>query len=426
MKARGDREDIVDFVERNVSEQELLSLFRGQQPERADFAAGVRDRVGEIERSAQASQSINAAAPGPRGTSPRASYWRKVAAIVPFASTTGATGAASGATLAKAFGGKWLPAAFLFPALIVGAIVGTFAVGARSIRRTAKESNTPAEVESQPARGTGLPWWVNAAPFVLLLAMMVGRGTFALDLIVVYLLVTMASLVYLVRQMSGIGALDRGGVARMAGGVLAMVVAVVVMQTAQLDISDGRSNWGMGPSGLVLVLGLIVVKAIEHGRVRRRELLFGLVFLVALNGLGITYSSPRALRSAVARIDLNPRDLSGWDGAAAVARALRACDFDVPERPDVRRELLDALRNGADIHPVVRSASIEMGLMTPDEWVELVGEPRAPRLDGEPRSLNTTFYYRHTESELLSSGALSVTRGAIPRRLLRALDAGTE
>ncbi|MEL6428576.1 MAG: hypothetical protein AAFR54_05310 [Planctomycetota bacterium] len=385
-----------------ASEDELHELFRRRRPDPDAFRASIEERV----RAARADDGAKA----------NGSRWKSAAAGVPLVIHAGA----------KAGGLKGLPAILLWPAALVAAAVGVFAFGARTVR----DSAAAAEVESQggrrrrstaPGRSSsaldrGLGRESAIVWLVFLGLTLLGPSRFGPDLTILFLLTTMLSVSYGVRRLARTGALFRSHVARVVYVLMGLPMFQLLVQGQSFGPTVPASDLGLGPSVAVLVAGAVVVQWLA-----RTPLAWGVVLLFVfsfgfLNTAGVTHSSASGVRSTLDDVRLDPEDLSGWDGAAAGHRALRAVGAETPDFTSVAAALRDALERGADVHPAVWTAAFDMELLGAEEIARLAAASSiAPPTEREiERGLvvNPTHYYLFRLLTLLEAETLTGTQRA--------------
>lgn len=346
-----------------ADEDDLFELFRGHAPDPAAFRAG-------IDRSVREQGEGGTEAPPSHG------IWAKVASIVPLDPVTGTAGAG---VLAKAFGGKLLSVAFLLPALFLGAVVGTFGAAARDLRRSGAQARdvTRPGISDPPDDQSQLPWWIVWAPVLVLVLVALFGHSIGGDLLIGLLVITMASVVCLVRGLNESGRLRRRTVAKMVNGLFGTMVASGFLHSTQIGVGNGHSSLGSGAVSAVILVGWAAILALNTELGRKRLvapalIVLGLMF--GLNGVGVTHSDAAGLRATAARIDLVPNEMSGWDEVATIHRALSAAGAALPDHGGLRERVLsDASPEGLWFSEM-RSATLEMGLVTEEEWLAV--DPR--------------------------------------------------
>lgn len=360
-----------------ASEDELRELFRRRRPDPDAFRASIEERV----RAAR--EDDGAETGGPR--------WKSAAAGVPLVIHAGA----------KAGGLKGLPAILLWPAALVAAAVGVFAFGARSVRDSAAAADADPPRTTRRRRGpldAALGRQSAVVWFVFLGLALLGPSRFGPDLTVVFLLTTMLSVSYGVRRLSRTGALVRSEVARVIFALMGLPLFQLVLQGQSFGLTAPTSYLGLGPSVAVLVAGAVVVQFLTRTRLTWGVVLMFVFAFGFLNSGGLTYSSERGLRATLEKVTLDPEDLSGWDGAGAAHRALRAVGARAPDCSSVAASLRDALERGADVHPAVWTAAFDMQLLEAEDVARLVeASSIAPPTEAQIARgviVNQTEYYR--------------------------------
>src|SRR5262249_14963830 len=117
-----------------VSEKELVELFRRRRPEPESFRREVERRLAEKQRETERRAEEE------RHRPLRTSFLRRVASLFPGDPLGGpAIGSAAG----KGTAAKLLPSVLALPALMLGAALGGFAAGLRSLVRTSRRAPAP-------------------------------------------------------------------------------------------------------------------------------------------------------------------------------------------------------------------------------------------------------------------------------------------
>ena len=192
-----------------IAEEELLGLFEPRRPRAADFRAGVQERIDALEE----------AAAEPQEAPVESTWWRRVGGVLPIDPFGGAL---AGSALGKAFGGKLLPGVLALPVLLVAAAFGGFVMGARSLRR----STAGAQPVTRGSRGH--PWkhgtaanramgaggaafnLIQFGSLVALGSTWLFGGSFAIDVLMSVLVLSMIALVATVANMRAAGLLTCG------------------------------------------------------------------------------------------------------------------------------------------------------------------------------------------------------------------------
>ena len=162
-----------------------------------------------------------------------------------------------------------------------------------------------------PVRGRGpqaaeaVPALARAAWIGIVALMVLGASRFGFDLIVLWFVLAMASLLHGVRALAGQGELDRAGVTKMALSVLAFPAMQMVLHAVQLGLPMPSSDLGMGPAvALATVAGMAATLALPVPA-RVAGVFFGLIWIVLLNGAEVTFSSAQGVRSGAENIALD-------------------------------------------------------------------------------------------------------------------------
>lgn len=402
-----------------VPAEELYGLFAPHRPERAAFRAGIERRVaaraaGRGDGEADENEPDVAEEPA------HASFWRRAAAWLPLDPQGAALG---GASVAKALGGKVLPAALALPALVLATAFGGFAAAARSLRRS-KADAAPVDHDarrllwkrgSQTNRTVGpkaaLPLLIQfGAPAAFLVTWLLDRGL-AIDLLTLVLVLSMAALCVSVRSFARAGLLTRPDVTRLTVALQLAVLGGCFLWLHSLRVADDASDVGMGWGASVLVAG--IVACLLAGGQRKRAsvaLALGLGVTLLLNTPGVTRSSPSSLRAQLADLELEPQDLARWEDAAAIHGALRAVGARIPDLADARERIARAMRSEQSLHPLVLTAAWRMGLVGDADWrAHAARRLEAYTLDELQRDgrLSPTPYYQYLIPMLLAARQLT-------------------
>ena len=383
-----------------IPESELYELFRPRRADPEAFRRGVERHVEAKRASGEEGSELKAA------QEPRAPAWlRRAAALLPGDPLAGALG---GAAAGKLAGAKFLPAALALPALLLGSALGAFAAGARSLRRSARDAQPYEPIAhgrwGRHARANGdllvgtslLQAMQFGSLLVLLVAPLLG-GTWAVDALFLVLLVSMAALALSVRGFARAGLLERAGVARLCAGVLTSTFMGCFLWLGAFRLPDSASELGLGWSVAVVMLGVPLCLAFASATRALLAVLAWSVCLLLLNPLACTRTTPGALREQLAEIELDPLDLSGWQQAAALHRALVETGHALPDLASLQRAVAAAIeaedpdprvwKEGEDVHPLVWTAALEMGLIDVEHRARLAQhDPFLPRKLDDLRS----------------------------------------
>lgn len=386
-----------------VPAEDLYGLFAPHRPERTAFRAGIERRIADRAEEGREDGGAGDEAPGVAEEPAHASFWRRVAAWLPLDPQGAALG---GASLAKALGGKVLPAALALPALVLATAFGGFAAAARSLRRSSADSvpvdpearRRPWERDIATSRGLGLgpvlPLVIQSGALVAFLITWLSGRSLAIDFLTLVLVLAMGALCLSVRSFARAGLLSRPDVTRLAVSLLLAVFAGCFLWLHSLRVADDTSALGMGWGASLLMAGIVACLLAGGQRIRAAAaLVLSLGVTVLLNTPGVTRSSPSSLRTQLVELELEPQDLARWDDAAAIHGALRAVGAWVPDLEDARERVMRAMRSGQNLHPTVLTAAWQMGLVDAADW----------RAYGEGQQV------AHTLDRLRSRGQLSPT-----------------
>ena len=374
----------------SVREDELFGLFERRRPDPAAFREGVAERIRSREQEAARSED------GP------SAQWGRAAGLAPGLFGGGAAAALKGLGV-KTAGLKGLSLWFLLPAALTAAAFGVFAFGASSLR---DGGPIPAEDEDLEAVQRRFQRYARVAWIGIFALMFLGAARFGFDLIVLWFVLAMASLLHGVRALAGQGELDRAGVTKMALSVLAFPAMQMVLHAVQLGLPMPSSDLGMGPAvALATVAGMAATLALPVPA-RVAGVFFGLIWIVLLNGAEVTFSSAQGVRSGAENIALDVEELGGWEDVACAHLALVAVGAEPFETDAIRAAVLGAIHDPeVDVHPVVWSAAYDMGLLDPADLAALAAREGLERRD--LTSLNPTYYYRYEIAAHLASESYS-------------------
>ncbi|QDV05634.1 hypothetical protein Poly30_11330 [Planctomycetes bacterium Poly30] len=396
-----------------ITEAELLGLFERRRPDAEAFRRRIADRTANGD--APTSSATHEAAPFTRSESPRP--WTRAAALLP----------------AHLSGVKLIPAALVWPLLVLAAALGGFVFGKRSLQKSMDIDRQSERSSGEDRSGFLLTALSLGMHFLILVALAVG-GVRVTDAILVVLLVGMFSFVWVVRVSARAGRVTRAEVAQQALTLLdALLMGGAFWFLTPLggaSLEKLHATWTIVP----LAAGIIAIHAITGQRGRIGSMLVWIV-LIALfwNPLGITNSSPDSLREQGERYELDVHDLARWKEAAAISTALA----DVDERPvhpsfrvPLEREVAHAVREPDGVHPVVWMSADAMGLIGPNEWAQLALH-QSERLESlkdhiqrtiegeEPQGISRTIYQQFDVLMLLATEELDGSaREALARMVL--------
>lgn len=361
---------------RQISEGELLELFRRRRPDPEAFRAGVARRIAErAEEPEQEPEHDPDLRPDLRALAVR-----RAAALVALDPAGGAT------PLALA---KGLTAAALVPLFLVVLHVTGFVAGAaalkRSIERAQPVSGEPRAANVSAGRGSSslrlgglLVALLQTLGAVLFLLPGLGGVHWALDLISLLFVLASAGLVLSVRGLAESGWLTPRQVTRLVTGLLIALFAGVFLWIGPLNVSDAASDLGFGASAAVVLSGTILCPLLARQRSWLQVLgatswVVGLVLF--LNPIGVTFSSPGSLARQLEALELEVGVLRGWSEAGHTHAALRATGHRAPALTHLRAPLETALLAGRVAHPTVWCAADELGQVDEALWRRLAADP---------------------------------------------------
>lgn len=379
MTGRGlDSADVLDDLGAEPRLDDALErLFAPYRVDAAGFEREVAARVAAREAAVPTvGGAVGDGVSSPSEPAAHTAFWRRVAAFLPFDTSTG--GAASGAVAAKVFGGKVLPAALLLPALVLAAVVGAFFAGLRRVR--ADGPGGAPRVDSPGRRVAGgpkKPWWVHIASVILIGLIVSPWPALAADAMTLALAASTLALACAVRELAGTGVTERRDVAVAVREHVMGMLSLCFLQAAQLPIPIPSSELGL----VIATAALLAVLARAHVVATRRQLSLRMVaawavLLYVINPMGLTFRTPLVLRPKLAAMDLEPLELRGWEEAAALHRALVAVGSPAPEPRGARARVAEALAAGRapDVHPVVWTAALDFGWFGEVEWRALAAQ----------------------------------------------------
>lgn len=331
-----------------ISDGELLELFERRRPSAAGFRAGVDERIREREEA-------------PSGSNPGGGSFRARAAGLAPGVLGGGSLALKGVTAAKGAQGV-----LLFPIAAIAGAVGVFTLSARSLRGEAAPGEIPTDgtagteetfLDRSERGASGL--WLG-----LLVLVMLAPPALAADLVVLWLCITMISLVYGVRRLRSLGRLDRDVTARLVCGVVAVPALHIVILGPLFGAPLPTSDLGPGASFWLLVVGAVLLDRLAPSPERRRGLLVCAALAVLWNGPSLTYSDAPAVRHAAERVELDPHDEANWRAVAAAHRVLMSIGEEPFVTEGIRAAVLEALDpSDTDVPAEVWSAASDMGLL---------------------------------------------------------------
>jgi hypothetical protein len=363
-----------------LPEAELVELFRPRRTDPEAFRRGVQRHIdARSDAGGGRDGTHGASADADKDDAGESTWLRRVAAFLP----DPMLGALSGSAVGKLAGAKLFPAALAIPVLLLGTALGAFAASARSLQRSASQAK-PIEL-TRRRHGMGLPvnrelglgsvfiTALQLGGLILMLAAPLVGGIWAIDTIFVLLLVSMAALVISIRGFARAGWFARSEVAHLCAGVLLSLFMGCFLWMGSFHVADPHSELGIGWSVAVVLLGIPLCLAYSSAMLSLLAVLAWFLCLFALNPLGWTRTSPDALREQIARIELEPLDLSNWRQVAALQRALELTGHEPADLSSVERELEAALEAadadsrkwtaGVDVHPQVWTSALQMGLI---------------------------------------------------------------
>ncbi|HTF88070.1 MAG TPA: hypothetical protein VK843_06640, partial [Planctomycetota bacterium] len=292
-----------------------------------------------------------------------------------------------------------LPAVLAIPALLFGSALGAFAATARSVRRSSSGA-TPITGTSVPRRsvpgfnrglrlGSGsLDWGFVAA----LLACPILGGKWAIDALLLVLLVSMASLGVSVKEFARAGILSRVEVTRCCVALLMSLACGCFMWMGMFHVPDTTSTLGIGWSWWVLFVGAALCLWVgDRASPNIKPVVLG-VLLIAANPMGWTRSSPQALRGQLAAIPLDPAEWENWEEAAALHYALNEIGTELPDMSAISARVGAAIESNVDGDPTRLDRALQMGLIDREHRALLAGRPE-----------------HHTELQELRSGSGPLT-----------------
>jgi len=393
-----------------IPEDDVRELLRPHRPDPAAFRAGVARRIAERERDREAGREADDGRERPF----RSALMRRAAAVL------GAESLALPAA-GKLASSKALPVALALPALLFAGALGGLFAGARSLARTGREADTVPADPLAPLRVPGSRWGRQALPqatsrwyvllqlgsVVVMLAPFLFGARHAIDVLMVALLGSMALLVTSVRTLAEEVGLERRRVRTLCAVLLTELASGALMWTLVAPMRDVASDLGLGWSMAALLVGIVLCT--QPGKPRLAAALGSAAFVVLLNPLGRTASTPGSLLSQVAGYDLATDDLQAWDEAAAIAEALRMVGEDRAELAEVRASVERAIESGEDAHPSVWTSAWRMGLIDDAHWRLLArrqGEARALDRLLDPSGKLGTDYYLYRVPMLLATREL--------------------
>lgn len=371
-----------------VERQEVADLFVRRRVDPAAFRARLEERIAD--RRAAAPPTAESGRDGAndgeldsQDSDPQAltqisaekhsAFWRRVAAVLPLDAATG--GVATGAAAAKLFGGKVLPAALAMPALIMAAIVGGFFSGAQALRRSRSSAVDVAEhVEAEDPRSessgpsSSLVSLSLVAMALLFFTPWVG---IVADVCILAMIGSMLSLKGVVRGLAPTGLLERRAVIRVAGVNLYWVMLLCYGQARQGVLWSATSDLGKGVAFAALSAAALACVLLGERNVRRLLWVSALLaFFAWINVMGLTFSTPSALRWRLNQMQLDPRDSGQWLEAAAIHRALVAVGAEPPALVELRGALKVALHTHTEDPPgsFVVMAADDMGMLDREDW----------------------------------------------------------
>jgi hypothetical protein len=251
---------------------------------------------------------------------------------------------------------------------------------------------------------------------LMLAALLYGGARTADAFLAVTLLAVLTFLTFTARA-ARMGRLTRESAAELAVASLTSILmggviwAGTVLGGASLALAN--LSWIF----LVLLVGEFVCLLLGG----RRKLAVGVLawsvgVTLFLNPLGLTRHSTGDLRRQLASFDLDVSELTRWEQAGMLHRALTVAGAETPDMGDVAARVKDAIRSGAKVHPRVWTVSSQMGLLEPSDWQGLaLRKSEAYKLDQlrggingvlegkEPRGLSRTTYQQYVLPMLLAN-----------------------
>ena len=387
-----------------VPEEELYELFERRRPDPDAFRVGVEQRLEEQRRADEARGEDG------EDNTLRAAFLKRAASFVPIDPLAGTL---AGSALGKAVGTKLLPTVLALPALVIAATVGSFVAGARSLSRSIAgalpaEKSIPRSIKKDKIWGQRLLGVVFAGGLIAMLLAPLTGGQLAVDVLALMLLLSMASLVVMVRGFARAGVLSRPQVAGLGVGLLVAVFCGCFLWFSAMPVADDRSTLGVGWCAGVVLFGMVACWfAARRPLLGSLELGLGLACLVWLNPVGVTRTSPDSIRSQLVGLQPRTNDLRRWSELAALYEALRATGEEVPDLSSLADEVARAIESNAEVHPVVWTAAARMGLIDDEHWRLLASRQREAhaldRMLAGRGGINRTHYHEYEVPMLLAA-----------------------
>ncbi|RKZ06838.1 hypothetical protein DRQ32_10695, partial [bacterium] len=322
---------------------------------------------------------------------------------------------------------KWLYAALALPALVLASTVGGFVASVRSVKQQTRDA-VPATAgpvhwswrkRKIPAlnddlrRGGILMAIVNAGVLITLVLSFLAGGRVAIDVLTLVLLLAMGAVVLVVRGLASEGLLSRTETARFATSLLLTVFSgCFLWMSTILAVLDGHAVLGVGAASAVVLAGIVACVTVGWNARRGAAAIFVALLLVfVMNPLAITKSSPSALSTQLASMELDPGSLANWESADAIFTALHDVGAATPDLTVQRERLARTIDRGAIVHPVVWTAAAHMGWIDDAQWARIAegsyGASQMERLLAEGRPMLASDYDEYVVPMLLATHDLS-------------------
>lgn len=341
-------------------EATLRELFRPRRVDPDAFRAAVARRIAEREAAEHAARERETRKPA------RSAYVQRAAALLAFDPSGSGS---SPLALLKLFGG-----ALLLPLVVIGLQVAAFAHALGIVRHATSPDGRLEARRGSLRLGTWLLGASQAGGVLVLLAPFLLTSHWVVDLVGLLFVAASAGLALSVRGLAEEGKLTPRSVVRVTLALLNGLFAGFYLWRVAYRISEGSSDLGLGVSAAVLLAGMVLCPLVVRGGPRRAgtrasalgSLAMGIGFVLFLDPIGVTRSSPEALAAQLARLDtrLSPTDLRNWKEADELHEALVAVGGEVPRLERTAGELRSALEREIALHPTMLTTALRLGLLT--------------------------------------------------------------
>lgn len=167
-------------------------------------------------------------------------------------------------------------------------------------------------------------------------------------------------------------------------------------------ISQFRERFGHCPDGALLITSLALLYTLRAAMILTRSRPPGLVptlgmlaLAASINMFGLSWSGSNSARWILAQAELDAVSERGWDGAAALHRALVASGEEVSPLREVHATPARALSDGTQVADAVWSAANDLGhFAEPEAWAALAHKQRRSRRDAFERGEITRWISR--------------------------------